>query len=259
MRLSLVGLLTGLLLSACTTAASTGRSPRTYAWSTDSPSNACRVNPAYCTAMGVTRRDAAEAGLSFAAALKTLDSEAKLELHQLLHECAKWADDEINQLRLAGQRPNHSQCQELIQDKHGKQAARAVVFGIEKHEAALQCVQEKLEKLRPGGFSLQQRYGYDRETGRIWLVSETQAQKLLRQGQGKALRGTLVPDVVIHTGQALQILSVYDFKFPCPGSNEARWSLYPPGHVYESAFQGIIYEEAFGIRPFRVSPVWGVQ
>ncbi|WP_225414066.1 hypothetical protein [Stigmatella hybrida] len=259
MRLSLVGLLTGIVLSACTTAASARRGPRTYAWSTDSPSNACRVNPAYCTAMGMTRKEAAEAGLSIAAALKTLNPEETLELHQLLHECAKWADDEVNQRRLAGQRPTHQQCQELIQDAQGKQAARAVVFGIEKHEAALQCAQEKLGKLRPGRFSLQQRYGYDRETERVWLISEAQAQKLLRQGQGKALRGTLIPDVIIHTGHALQILAVYDFKFPCPGSNEARWNLYPPGHVYESNLQGEIYEEAFGIPPFRASPVWGIQ
>ncbi|SEN01687.1 hypothetical protein SAMN05444354_12861 [Stigmatella aurantiaca] len=259
MRLSIVGLLTGIVLSACTTATSAGRSPRTYAWSTDSPSNACRVNPANCAAMGMTRRDAAETGLSIAAALKTLNPEETLELHQLLHECAKWADDEVNQRRLAGQRPTHQQCQELIQDAHGKQAARAVVFGIEKHEAALQCAQEKLGKFRPGGFSLQQRYGYDRESKRIWLISEAQAQKLIRQNQGKALRGTLVPDVVIHTGNALQILAVYDFKFPCPGSNTARWNVYPQGHAYEYSDQGNIYRHAFGVTPLRASPVWGIQ
>jgi hypothetical protein len=259
MRLSLVGLLTGTVLSACTTATFSGRGPRTYAWSTDSPSNACRVNPANCAAMGMTRKQAAEAGASIAAALKTLNEEETLEIHQLLHECAKWADDEVNQRRLAGRRPTHQQCQELIQGAQGKEVARALVLGLEKHEAALQCAQEKLGKLRPGGFSLQQRYGYDREAKRVWLISEAQAQKLLRQGQGKLLKGTLVPDAVIHTGNALQILAIYDFKFPCPGSNAARWNLYPQGHIYESNFQGDIYEEAFGVTPFRASPVWGIQ
>jgi hypothetical protein len=209
--------------------------------------------------MGVTRRDAAEAGLSLAAALKTLNEEETFEIHQLLHECAKWADDEVNQRRLAGQRPTHAQCQDLVQDAQGKQVARAVVFGIEKHAAALQCAQEKLGQLRPGGFSLQQRYGYDREAKRIWLISESQTQKLLRQGQGKSLRGTLVPDVIIHTGNALQVLAVYDFKFPCPGSNAARWNLYPQGHAYEHSDQGNIYTEAFKVIPFRASPIWGIQ
>jgi hypothetical protein len=210
--------------------------------------------------MGMTPKGAAEAGASIAAALKVLDERAREDLSQLMHECAKRADDEVNQLQLGGGRPTREQCREIVgQDDRGNPMTRAMQLGREKHELALRCVQEKLPHLRSGGFALKQRYGYDRETGRTWLISRSELEALLRQGRGQELVGTLEPDVVIHTGNPLQVLAIYDFKFPCPGTNEARWNPYPEGHPYQFSDQGAMYHAALGVKPFRVSPFWGVR
>ena len=73
---------------------------------------------------------------------------------------------------------------------------------------ALQCVQERLDRLIPGRFSLEPRYRYDKRTGQTELVSQQEARALRQQGCGDELKGTLVPDVVIHSGNPLEALAV---------------------------------------------------
>lgn len=132
-------------------------------------------------------------------------------------------------------------------------------FGEEMHDLAFRCVREKLGKLRPGGFSVEQRYRYDRATGITTLISPEQVQTLLRQGRGSELRGTLVPDVVLHDGNPLRVQEIYDFKFPCVNSDEEpSWSKYPPGHPYEEESQGAMYFEALRVEPARVVPRIGI-
>lgn len=250
----------GVLLSACSVNTGSTRTPRTYSQVMDSPSNACRASAANCAAMGMAPKNAAEAGASIAAALKVLDEAAKKDLSRIMHECANRAADEVDQLRLGGEHPTREQCREVIgRDERGNPITRAMQLGREKHEAALRCVEEKLASLRPGGFALQQRYGHDRQTGRTWLISRAEVEALLRQGRSQELVGTLEPDVVIHAGNPLQVLATYDFKFPCPGTNEARWNPYPEGHPYQFSDQGAMYHSALGVKPFRVSPFWGVR
>ena len=88
-------------------------------------------------------------------------------------------------------------------------------LGTEMHEVARQCAEEELNKLRPGGFSLEQRYRYDSRTGRKKLVSTAEEQALKDSGNQGELRGTVKPDVVIHSGDPLDVQAIYDFKFPC--------------------------------------------
>jgi hypothetical protein len=101
-----------------------------------------------------------------------------------------------------------------------------MLLGREKHELALECIQQKLLEIRPKGFSLNQRYKENKATGRWEPLSEQQVKALLQAG-GEGLIGTLVPDIVIHTGNPVEVLDVFDLKFPCPGSNEATWGRYP--------------------------------
>jgi hypothetical protein len=127
-------------------------------------------------------------------------------------------------------------------------------LGTEKHELALQCAAQKLGALIPGRFSLEQRYRYDRQSRRTELVSPEESRALRQHGCWDELQGTLVPDVVIHTGNPLLVQAVYDFKFPCPSGNKPRWNSYPRGHPYYESNQGAMYQEALGVEPFRVAP-----
>ncbi|HYO55985.1 hypothetical protein [Archangium sp.] len=67
-----------------------------------------------------------------------------------------------------------------------------------------------------------------------------------------------MPDIVIHSGNPLDVLAVYDFKFPCPFSNYPSWNNYPKGHPYSSSNQGAIYQEFLGVGPNLVAPIWRI-
>jgi hypothetical protein len=255
-----------LLLGAC---ASTGRgtAPGSYAQSMDSASSACRQNPLYCAAAAgkepaaatATGAQAASAGASLAAALKLFEDAHRERVEQILKNCVEQANAEVNQLRFGGN-PTPAQCAEQVGvDAKGQPETRAMRLGTEKHQVALRCIQENLARERPGGFSLEQRYRYDRKTNKTTLVSEEEAQSLLRRGRGGELRGTVRPDIVIHNGNPLQAHAAYDLKFPCPGSNYPRWTRYSNDSPFRDAFQGDIYEAALkATKPAMVAPIWGI-
>jgi len=144
-------------------------------------------------------------------------------------------------------------------DACGRKVTRAMRFGTEKHALALQCAQEKLGRLIPGSFSIEPRYRYNRKTGQKQLVSPAEIQVLLRGKCSEELVGTLSPDVIIHAGDPLRVLGIYDFKFPCPISNGPQWYVYPSGHPYFKFNQGEIYQEALGVSPLLVAPVWKIR
>jgi hypothetical protein len=142
-------------------------------------------------------------------------------------------------------------------DAGGRSVTWAIRLGLEMHEVALACAQAKL-----GGmglkFSLKPRYRFNRETKEKSLISPEEKAELLRQG-GEELKGTLEPDLVIHTGDPLQVRAVYDFKFRCVDFDKApKWREYPPGHVYAGRTQGAIYREAFGPDVELIGPGEGV-
>ena len=127
------------------------------------------------------------------------------------------------------------------------------------HEVARACAEERLRRLRPGRYSLEQRYRYDRQTGEKELVTSEEEKALEASGNGGELKGTLKPDVVIHEGDPLDVQAIYDFKFPCVSTDRVpRWTDYPPGHPYHGSNQGDMYEEALGPAPMRIVPRLGV-
>ena len=251
-------LLGWLLLCGCQSAGS-GQARRQYQQTIDSGTNACRTNPAYCAAMPTRVRATAQAGASVAGALKAMDEAALARLRELLKECANEADWDVNLRRLDGKTPTAKQCQEQVgTDASGKPITQAMQWGQEKHAVALRCVQKRLAAERPGGFSVEQRYRYDRTSRALELITSAEEQAMLRAGRIGQLRGTLVPDVVIHSGDPLRAEAVFDFKFPCPIGGRPDWRPYPQGHPFEFLDQGRLYAEALRTMVFRVSPILGV-
>jgi hypothetical protein len=231
----------------------------------DSATSACQRTPAYCaaavgeeTVVPGVRGGAEVASLSGVYRLLSADTRARVE--QELVACAESADAQVNRLHFAGLKPTRQQCQEVLSSKDpcGRTVTRAMQLGSQKHHLALQCAQERLGEWIPGRFSLEQRYRYDKQTGTRQLVTRQEAKALLRQGCGDELVGTLVPDVVLHSGDPIEALAVYDFKFPCPSGNAPKWTDYPEGHPYYREDQGTMYKMALGPQPYRVSPVWGI-
>ncbi|MBN8226799.1 hypothetical protein JYK02_04670 [Corallococcus macrosporus] len=260
MRIRHTAVLLGwLLLSGCQ-AGGGAQTRREYQQTFDSGTNACRHNPAYCADMAVSAgvRSTAQAGASVAGALRAMDSEGLARLRELMKECATQADWDVNLRLMDGKTPTAKQCQEQVgTDAAGQPITRAMHLGQEKHTVALRCVQARLSIERPGGFSLEQRYRYDRDTKTLELISPGEAQAMIRTGRTGQLRGTIVPDVVIHSGNPLRVEESFDFKFPCPISNNPNWRPYPRGHPHEGKTQGEIYEQALGVRPWLIVPILG--
>jgi hypothetical protein len=250
-----------VFLGACASAPNRG-APSTYSF--DTISNNCRTNPANCAAMAGDRaalHPLATAGATINAALRVLDAAMKASIEKVLAECAGEARSEVLLRRLGGRSPTAEEClQQIGVDARGEPVTRAMKLGEEMHEVARQCAEKKLNELRPGGFSLEQRYRYDSETGQTSLVSRAEEEALLRRGHGRELLGTLKPDVVIHAGDPLRAQAIYDFKFPCVNSDKIPpWRKYPPGHPYEGASQAAMYEAALAVTEiWRVLPRLGV-
>jgi hypothetical protein len=141
-------------------------------------------------------------------------------------------------------------------------------LGTEMHEVAAQCAEKQLDKLRPGGFSVESRYRYDSRTGRWKQVSPEEERALVESGNQGELRGSLKPDVVLHTGDPSNILAIYDFKFPCVIPDEYKaltnWDTYPTGHPYQGMTQKRMYRQLLGLNDLsgqniaRIVPRWGV-
>jgi hypothetical protein len=194
------------------------------------------------------------------ATLRVLDAAMRARIEEALVECADTARSEVLLRRLGGKSPTPEECLEQVEvNERGEPVTRAMKLGEEMHEVTRQCAEKKLSALRPGGFSLEQRYRYNRDTGQISLVSRAEVEALLRQGLGRELLGTLQPDVVIHAGDPLRAQVVYDFKFPCVNSDSIpRWRTYPQGHPYERLSQRAVYEKALGAEARLVVPRLGV-
>ena len=255
-----------LLLGACAGVERQG-TPPVYRQALDSETNTCIRFPWQCPGASgreagtmAARQRVAEAGAtlgSAAAAFYLEDKAQQARVEEAILECVKDADFQLNE-RYFGGSPTREQCSEVVgRNARGEPVTRAMQLGREKHQLALECIQKKLQELRPGGFSLEQRYRQE-GSGKWVPLSRSQVEALLRSG-GQALVGTIEPDVVIHTGNAAEVLDVLDLKFPCPGTNEPFWNRYGNGHPYQGRTQGEAYEGAFGVKPARVAPRWDIQ
>ncbi|MFP2904111.1 hypothetical protein ACLESD_03365 [Pyxidicoccus sp. 3LFB2] len=219
-----------------------------YAQSLDSATNGCLRNPACYTQQGadavlpwVSR--ATRATGTALATLKSLEAAEVARVEQLLIQCAREADAEVNEREYGpGKRPNDAECERVVRHENGKPVLRRMELGTMKHAVAFACVRRELLKLFPDNVSIEPRYGLDARTGRYVLTQQW--------------RDSLMPDVVLHfTRQPARVQCVYDFKFPCSTANKSD----PLGSAGVSA-QLARYQELGGnCPPAIVTPQLGLN
>jgi hypothetical protein len=139
----------------------------------NSASAACRQNPANCPAL--LGKEAAfepvrQAGTVVAsiAAVAGLTDEARVSLERVLVNCVELARSEVllrYPTTFRGPAPDATECNQETVDAQGRSVTWAMRLGTEMHEVARQCAEEELNKLRPGGFSLEQRMTAGRGVG----------------------------------------------------------------------------------------------
>lgn len=256
-----------LLWTAC--AGPEVRTPRSYSQiAMDSATSGCLRNPACASQVGQDAilpwlSRAAERAAQAAALMRLWEAAEVARVERVLVECAKQANFDVNERMLGpGRLTTRQICEEKVVDANGRTVKRGVLLGNAKHETALACVQEKLGTTDAGRFSLEPRYLKDAQTGRTRWLDPAEVARWLAAGQFFLLTGTIAPDVVLHAlGDPLKVQRVYDFKFPCPVTNEPAWGRYPPGHVFENLDQSTVYRRLLGegLTPQTVSPNLGVQ
>ncbi|NMO21102.1 hypothetical protein HPC49_40185 [Pyxidicoccus fallax] len=187
-----------------------------------------------------------------------LEESERLGIEAILVECARWADAEVNQREFGGRGPTKAECAEQVAGTAETPVTRGMRLGSAKHARAMQCVEEKLGAAYPGRFSQNQRYRLHPETRQLERITHEKELEMLRKGGGDLL-GSVVPDVIIHTGNPLQVQWVYDFKFPCPEDNPTSWRRYPHGNPLKALHQGDAYHKVFGLQPSRVTPQGALQ
>jgi hypothetical protein len=183
------------------------------------------------------------------------------EFEERLVECAKQAERQVNASHFGNRSPTHEECgEEVVVDGCSKPITRAMLLGQQKHALALQCAREVLEQLWPAPFSLEQRYRYYPNAKFVEIVSREEEARLIAQGCTRELWRTIKPDIVLHADRNLhQSALTLDFKFPCPGTNEPRWTRYGESSAYVGYTQGDLYKEALGGEALIISPQTGVM
>ncbi|MFL5349513.1 MAG: hypothetical protein ACJ8AT_32330 [Hyalangium sp.] len=272
-----------VLFTACITA--NPQVPRQYAQTTDSATSACRQAPELCKpGMGEQMPTVPQlrlvpppepipppgVGAPVAAAVigavvikssDSLDAELRASIDKALAECATSARLEVMARHFKDRGPTQEECAEQVgTDSRGQPITRAMQLGVEQHQVALRCAEERLKKLKPGGFSISPRYRVDPQTGSAQYIPREVVEELLRQGRGAQLRGTIEPDIVIHEGQPQRVQDTYDFKFPCVSTDEfSSWRRYPRESPHVGKTQGEVYQQALGGQPAQVQPHIGVH
>ena len=137
---------------------------------------------------------------------------------------------------------------------------RATYLGKLKHDVAFQCARQVLEQLWPAPFSIDQRYRYYPNAKLIETVSREEEARLIAQGCTRELWRTIKPDIVLHADRSslLRAALILDFKFPCPGTHEPRWTDYGESSAYLGYTQKELYSEALGGEAVLISPQGGV-
>ncbi|NMO14868.1 hypothetical protein HPC49_06130 [Pyxidicoccus fallax] len=255
-------------LSGCAGTPERGRTDR---YGLDSATATCRQTPALCarvageeTVVPVSRavQVSASVGTAGSVVLRVLTEVERDLIEQALVECAEAARSEVILAILDGVPPTEEKCREEAErDKKNQPVSWARKLGTEMHKVARECAQRKLSELRPGGFSLEPRYRYDPDTEKWEFIDEKEVRSLLEQGRGGELKGSIAPDVVIHTGDPNRVFAIYDFKFPCVNTDErAPWRRYPPDPPYNGRNQQRLYQDALRPthRPASIQPRIGV-
>ncbi|MCY1073600.1 hypothetical protein [Archangium lansingense] len=200
---------------------------------------------------------AAELGTSAGAVAAVLNEAHRKAIEQKLTKCANMAREQVLREHMQGRSPTPAECREK-KNFGGKERTRAMFLGEEMHKVALACAEVELSALRPGGFSREPRYRYNTDTRQRELISAEKEEALLEEGCYSELLGTIKPDIVIHAGNPLLPLAVYDFKFPCVSSAQVPWCKYKKG-PHADRWQNEVYYEALGVEPKPILPWIGVM
>jgi len=183
------------------------------------------------------------------------------EIGKALAQCADGARSEVLFRRTQGKSPSPEECKERVgTDKDGGAVTNAMRWGEEMHVLAANCAEEVLRRLRPSGYSLEPTYQFDPVTGNVRYLPEEALEALVREGRFSELVGSIRPDVVIHTGNPLDAVDVFDFKFPCVNtSNPFDWPKFKSG-PHMGMQQGAIYKKLLklAVEAARVFPRMGV-
>ena len=261
-------LTTSALLVGCTVPRVMGPgAPRHYAQAMDSATSACLRNPkCYMAPVGedaiipwVSR--SLEAAQTLVAVLRLLEAAEVARVEQVLKDCANEASAQVDEQWVGkDKRPNRQLCEQTYEtDSRGNKVTWAMHLGREKHRVAFECVHRELGETLADHLRLQPQYRYYRATRELELLDPREVAEWLRNGLYGMLLGTLIPDVVVHAAvNPLRVQAVFDFKFPCPSSNDARWHTFPENHPYHGLNQGQIYKEAFNLESAtRIAPGYG--
>ncbi|MDJ0608786.1 MAG: DUF4150 domain-containing protein [Kiloniellales bacterium] len=172
---------------------------------------------------------------------------AVAEFERILSDCAKQAEEEVNQRNYGGP-PTKERCEKEIEFE-GERMKTKQALGIIKGREAEACVAAKMEELgRADEASIQQ--PYKGSVGNGTLATDGPPNPPYNPA------GSQVPDVVLHdAGNPTDVREVYDFKFPCPPSAKKNQWFTKPGQPT----QGERYFSAFGRKPHIVSPGRGVS
>jgi hypothetical protein len=184
-------------------------------------------------------------------------SEKTLEaVGEALRECAAQVNTSVNQ-RLFGGDPTPAQCDEIVEwTAEGQEITQAMKLGTYKHAEVISCVRERLGRMIPERFLVEQRYRRDPLTLQLELITREQREAWLAARQSQELKGSVVPDVLVHSGNPLKARAIFDLKFPCLHETPPKWTVYKEGpHRLKS--QGEVYQRLFEVRPRRVTP-WQV-
>jgi hypothetical protein len=257
MRRSAMAVAVLLSTLGCGAGGPSRRGAGSYAQAVDSATATCERTPAYCARVAgeetVVPGGRVAPVLAAEKAWEALEEATRKHIEDILVECARQADARVNQQEFGGRHPTAEECKQQVGGTRENPVTRSMRLGSAKHALALQCTKDELGRTIPGRFSLEQRYRLHPETRHLERIRPERELEMLRNG-GKDLAGSVVPDVVITTGEPLQVQRVYDFKFPCPGSNPAEWRKYPPGNPLQVADQGKAYQRVFDVSPSRVTP-----
>ncbi len=257
----LPGLSVLVVLAGCATHVSTTRSgvgstgASHYALASDTATAGCLRNPAcYTTPPGEEAvipwlSNAASATRS-ATTMAMLLTDAQLQLiEKTLTECAQAANQKVNQEdeALKGREPDREECRKVVRREGNMDVTRAMELGTQKHDKALECARKAFEGDLAKYVRVEPTYQKDLNTGLWRFIDPQQVKEWLQLGLTAQLWGALVPDIVIHaSGNPNQVQRVYDFKFPCPPSNEPRWGQYSPAQPHHPNTQGKMYEALGG-------------
>lgn len=204
-------------------------------------------------------RRVAEVGASLAGAALVVEYLHRAQVEEALAHCALYAEEKVNGRHFQGRSPTREQCQQEVgTDAKGNGVTRAMELGREKHAVVMECLRWRLEVLLPGQFLLEPRYRYNGQTQETRLLSAEEVKRLLESGRGGELVGTIAPDVVIHLGDPLRPVELFELKFPCPSSNDPSWRKYPQNHPYAGKTQKMVYEEILKALLRAVTPMGGV-